>query len=98
LEQAGAQVTVVRCDIADEAAVTALLTQIAAQHPPLRGVVHAAGVLEDGALLQQNGARFAAVLAPKAAGAWHLHQHTRSLPLDFFVLFSSAAGLLGSPG
>jgi NAD(P)-dependent dehydrogenase (short-subunit alcohol dehydrogenase family)/acyl carrier protein len=98
LEQAGAQVVVVSCDIADERAVAELLAQIAARLPPLRGVVHAAGVLNDGVLLQQDWSRFAAVLAPKAAGAWHLHTHTQSLPLDFFVLFSSAAGLLGSPG
>jgi len=89
---------VVSCDIADERAVVELLAHIAAQLPPLRGVVHAAGVLDDGVLLQQDWSRFAAVLAPKAAGAWHLHRHTQSLPLDFFVLFSSAAGLLGSPG
>ncbi|MCC7361799.1 MAG: SDR family NAD(P)-dependent oxidoreductase, partial [Anaerolineales bacterium] len=98
LEQAGAQVVVLSCDVAEEQAVAGLLAHLAAQLPPLRGIVHAAGVLADAALLQQDWARFAPVLAPKVAGAWHLHTQTRSLPLDFFVLFSSAAGLLGSPG
>src|SRR6185503_16441592 len=66
--------------------------------PPLRGVVHAAGVLDDGVLLQQDDRRFAAVLAPKVAAAWDLHVLTRDVALDQFVLFSSAAALLGSPG
>jgi len=65
-------------------------------------VIHSVGVLDDGALLQQNWARFATVLAPKLAGAWHLHQLTQAgetgNTLDFFVLFSSAAALLGSRG
>ncbi|MDH3602014.1 MAG: beta-ketoacyl reductase, partial [Candidatus Tectomicrobia bacterium] len=65
---------------------------------PLRGVVHAAGGLDDGVLQQQTWERFARVLAPKVWGAWHLHTLTRDMPLDFFVLFSSAASLLGAPG
>jgi NAD(P)-dependent dehydrogenase (short-subunit alcohol dehydrogenase family)/acyl carrier protein len=97
-EQAGAQVVCAVCDVAEEEAVAGLIASIAATLPPLRGVVHAAGVLDDGVLLQQNWPRFAQVFAAKAAGAWHLHQHTRELPLDFFILFSSAAGLLGSAG
>jgi acyl carrier protein len=64
----------------------------------LRGVFHAAGVLDDGVLLQQNEERFAAVMAPKVRGAWNLHRLTRDEELDFFVLFSSAASVLGSPG
>ncbi len=66
--------------------------------PPLRGVIHSAGVLEDGALLNQTWERFAKVLAPKVDGAWHLHTLTQDKPLDFFVMFSSVASLLGSPG
>jgi myxalamid-type polyketide synthase MxaC len=97
-EQAGAQVIVAPCDVAQEHEVASLFGFIATQMPPLRGLVHAAGILDDGVLLQQNGSRFEQVVAPKVAGAWHLHQYTRQLPLDFFVLFSSVAGLLGSPG
>ena len=65
--------------------------------PPLAGVVHAAGVREDGVLAQLDEARMKSVLAPKVAGAWNLHRHTADLPLDFFVLFSSAASVLPSP-
>ena len=66
--------------------------------PPLRGVIHAAGVLDDGMLGQQDWSRFAKVMAPKVEGSWNLHMLTRDLPLDFFVVFSSSASLLGSPG
>jgi acyl carrier protein len=66
--------------------------------PPLRGIVHAAGVLDDGVLLEQDWRRFAAVMAPKVLGGWNLHQATLGLPLDLFVLFSSVASVLGSPG
>jgi len=62
---------------------------------PLRGVVHAAGVLDDGILLQQDWERFTRVMAPKVKGL-NLHILTQKLP-DFFVVFSSAASLLGSP-
>jgi aryl carrier-like protein len=66
--------------------------------PPLRGIIHAAGVLDDAILLQSDQERFKKVMAPKIKGAWHLHTLTRDKILDFFVLFSSAASLLGSPG
>src|SRR5262249_32324326 len=98
LEQQGAQVAVLQADVADEQAVERILEQIAASMPPLRGIVHAAGVLDDGVLLKQSWGRFERVLAPKLLGAWNLHTQTRGLPLDFFVLFSSLASVLGSPG
>ena len=66
--------------------------------PPLRGIFHLAGVLDDGVLREQTRERFDRVMAAKVLGAWHLHELTRDLPLDLFVLFSSAAALLGSPG
>jgi hypothetical protein len=66
--------------------------------PPLAGIVHAAGILDDGILLQQTSTRFAAVLAPKVAGAWNLHVLTQDAPLDFMVFFSSMASMLGSAG
>jgi acyl carrier protein len=66
--------------------------------PPLRGIIHAAGVLDDGSLLQQSWSRFEKVMAPKIEGAWHLHALTQHMPLQFFVLFSAGAALLGSPG
>ncbi len=98
LEARGARVLVVQGDVAMAADVTRMLAEIEATCPPLRGIIHAAGVLDDGVLRQQNAERFAKVLAPKVAGAWHLHTQTMDRPLDFFVCFSSVASLLGSPG
>jgi myxalamid-type polyketide synthase MxaE and MxaD len=65
---------------------------------PLRGVIHAAGVLDDATVLQCDWARFRAVLNPKVAGSWNLHEATQNHQLDFFVLFSGAAGMLGLAG
>jgi acyl transferase domain-containing protein len=98
LEQAGARVTVASVDVSKEAEVARLLQQVDAVSPPLRGVVHAAGVLADAALLQQDPERFERVMAPKVAGAWNLHRLTEGRALDFFVLFSSASATLGSAG
>ncbi|MCP4210913.1 MAG: KR domain-containing protein, partial [Halieaceae bacterium] len=67
-------------------------------HLPLRGVIHAAGVLDDGVLSEQNWERFETVLKPKVLGGHYLHEATEHLPLDFFVLYSSVASLLGSAG
>ena len=97
LADMGAHVEVVAADIADAGAVQSLLDQCTALGP-LRGIIHGAGVLDDGVLTAQTAARLAAVLRPKVDGAWHLHTLTQSLPLDFFVCFSSAAALVGSPG
>ncbi|WP_438022408.1 amino acid adenylation domain-containing protein [Sorangium sp. So ce233] len=97
LREAGARVTVVQADVADAAAVQALVSSVPAELP-LRGVIHAAGVLEDGVLSEQTEAQYAKVFAPKARGAWNLHEATRALPLELFVLFSSSASLLGAAG
>ncbi|HEY4002317.1 MAG TPA: beta-ketoacyl synthase N-terminal-like domain-containing protein, partial [Candidatus Xenobia bacterium] len=77
---------------------TDLRALVASLAHPLRGVVHCAGVLRDGMLAQQRWEDFEAVLAPKAAGAWALHEATQDLALDFFVLFSSAASLWWNAG
>jgi NADPH:quinone reductase-like Zn-dependent oxidoreductase/acyl carrier protein len=98
LSAQGARVTVARADVSDRAQVEGVLGEIAASGMPLRGVIHAAVVLDDGLLLHQTPARLRAVMAPKAQGALHLHELTRSMPLDFFVLYASGSGLLGSPG
>jgi len=97
LERGGATVRTVRCDVADEAQVQRLLGEIRKQGP-LRGVFHLAGALDDGALLGQTWERFDKVFRPKVLGAWNLHRYTRADTLDCFVLFSSWASLLGSPG
>ena len=102
MEAAGAQVIVARADVADRAELARVLDDVRARMPPLRGVIHAAGVLEDGLVAQQDRERFRRVMAPKVQGAWNLHTLTlteaEGLPLDFFVLYSSVASLLGSPG
>jgi acyl transferase domain-containing protein len=98
LERAGASVRVASVDISREDEVARLLKELEGTSPPLRGVVHAAGVLEDGALLQQDLGRLERVMAPKVAGAWSLHRLTADKPLELFLLFSSASATLGSPG
>jgi thioester reductase-like protein len=98
LEQAGAKILVAQADVSNEGDVVRVLEAIEASMPPLRGIIHAAGVLDDGILLQQDWKRFTRVMAPKVKGAWNLHLLAQNLPLDFFVVFSSAASLLGSPG
>ncbi|NES40468.1 type I polyketide synthase [Moorena sp. SIO2C4] len=98
LEMAGAQVVVEKADVSDVESITRVLYKIEHSKIPLAGVIHAAGMLSDGVLQNQSWSSFEQVMAPKVQGAWHLHQFTQNQPLDFFVLFSSAASLLGSPG
>ena len=97
LESSGAKVRVAQADVSNSDELSPVFESVKTM-PPLRGVIHAAGVLDDGILLEQDWQRFEQVMAPKVAGAWHLHKLTEELPLDFFVLFSSVASLLGSPG
>jgi pimaricinolide synthase PimS1 len=97
LGELGATVTLAACDVADREALASLLAQVPAQHP-LTAVVHAAGVLDDGILTELTHERVATVLRPKVDGALNLHELTRDLELAAFVLFSSAAATMGSPG
>ncbi|MFC7446919.1 SDR family NAD(P)-dependent oxidoreductase [Rhodococcus daqingensis] len=92
--ESGVEVSAAACDVADRAAVAALLADI----PDLAGVVHAAGVLEDATAVTLSPEQLHAVLRPKVDGAWHLHELTRERDLSAFVLFSSAAGVLGGAG
>jgi NADPH:quinone reductase-like Zn-dependent oxidoreductase len=98
LRALGTTVVAEAVDVGDEAALSALLARLRADGPPLRGVVHSAGVLADAGLLQQDAERFERVLAPKLQGGRLLDRLTRGDPLDFFVLFSSIAAVLGSRG
>ncbi|MES2732031.1 MAG: SDR family NAD(P)-dependent oxidoreductase [Bacteroidota bacterium] len=99
LQKEGVQVEVFLADVSQVTEAQALFQKIdATLSVPLAGLVHAAGVLDDGVLSQQTWERFSAVLAPKVAGAWNLHQLTQDRPLDFFVCFSSMASLVGSSG
>jgi len=97
IEETGVTVSVILGDMGQESDVADLFKQIK-KLPPLKGVIHAAGLLDDGVLQQMTWERFTQVLAPKVAGAWYLHQFTKDLSLDFFVCFSSITSLLGSPG
>jgi acyl transferase domain-containing protein/NAD(P)-dependent dehydrogenase (short-subunit alcohol dehydrogenase family)/acyl carrier protein len=97
LRDIGTDVLVAQADVSDTEQLARVLTEIEQSRPPLRGIIHAAGVLDDGVLASQNWKRFKKVLTPKVLGAWNLHKLTEHLPLDFFVLFSSAAALLWSP-
>lgn len=98
IEQAGSQMIVMQADVSQQEQIAHVLTDIESSLPPLRGIIHAAGFLSDGILLQQNWERFTQVMAPKVEGVWNLHTLTQNKSLDFFIMFSSAASLLGSPG
>ncbi|WP_344280622.1 SDR family NAD(P)-dependent oxidoreductase, partial [Actinomadura napierensis] len=97
LEELGAHVTITACDTADPTQLTELLTAIPAEHP-LTAVIHAAGVTDDAVVTSLTAQQIDKVFAPKVDAAWNLHQQTRHLPLSAFILFSSAAATLGSPG
>ncbi len=94
----GTEVQVLAADISRREDVARALEAVARTGRPLRGLFHAAGVLDDGTLAQQRWERFVTVFAPKVDGTMNLHQATHGAPLDHFVLFSSGAALLGSPG
>ncbi|WP_435857133.1 SDR family NAD(P)-dependent oxidoreductase [Streptomyces mobaraensis] len=97
LEAGAASVDVAACDVADREALAGVLAGIGEEFP-LCAVVHAAGVLDDGLVGSLSLERLAAVLRPKVLGGWNLHELTAGLSLDAFVVFSSAAGVLGAPG
>ena len=98
LENQGVSVFAVAADVGKEDEVRHLISEIQTKHPPLVGVFHTAGVLDDGMLEELTQEQLDIVLQPKAMGAWYLHQHTRELPLHCFVLFSSVSALVGKPG
>ncbi|HEY8358514.1 MAG TPA: SDR family NAD(P)-dependent oxidoreductase, partial [Ramlibacter sp.] len=94
----GLRVEAMQVDIADATTVDRMVQAIVERHGRIDGVVHAAGVVRDGFLLHKSADALRAVFAAKVAGTVHLDAATRGLPLDFFVLFSSAAAALGSAG
>jgi NADPH:quinone reductase-like Zn-dependent oxidoreductase/SAM-dependent methyltransferase/acyl carrier protein len=94
----GANIVVVSADVTRHDDIARVLEDIRQHMPPLRGVVHAAMVLDDGILLQMTAERFRKVMAPKVLGAWNLHTLTQPDNLDFFVMFSSVTTMAGNPG
>jgi acyl transferase domain-containing protein/NADPH:quinone reductase-like Zn-dependent oxidoreductase/acyl carrier protein len=97
-EFSSARVVTRAVDVADAEALGALVSEMRATLPPLRGVIHSAMKIDDAVISQLNADRFRTVLAPKAGGAWNLHVLTRGEPLDFFVMFSSVTSIIGNPG
>ncbi len=87
----------VACDIADRAALAAVIEEIPAEHP-LTAIVHGAGVLDDGVIETLSAEQVERVMRPKVNGALHLHELTEHLKLSQFVMFSSGAAMLGAPG
>ncbi|MBV8611798.1 MAG: KR domain-containing protein, partial [Singulisphaera sp.] len=96
LEQLGATVVVASADVGDPARMAALFEHLRATLPPIRGIVHAAGIITPRTTRDADLATLLAVLRPKVAGTWILHELTRALPLDFFIGFSSIASILGA--
>ena len=92
------QVMVICADVANYQQLAEVFTKIQTTLPPLRGVIHAAGVTDDGIIPSQTQRRFAEVMAAKVTGAENLHSLTENLDLDFFLLFSSSSSLMGTPG
>ncbi|MGA9492826.1 MAG: SDR family NAD(P)-dependent oxidoreductase [Mycobacterium sp.] len=98
IERYRCRIHVRAADVSDESDVVKLLDEIRTELPPLAGVAHLAGVLDDALLGQQTLERFQTTLAPKAFGALHLDRLTKDDDLDFFILSSSVSSLFGSPG
>jgi amino acid adenylation domain-containing protein len=98
LRAAGATVTVVSADVGTRAGARIAIQAAERIGLPLRGVIHAAGTIEDALIGKLNSDQIRRVFNGKVLGAWHLHELTQSKPLDFFVVFSSIAAALGSPG
>ncbi|MGH2958687.1 MAG: type I polyketide synthase, partial [Solirubrobacterales bacterium] len=97
LEQLGAHVRINACDISDRDATKRLLAGIDDEHA-LQGVIHAAGVVDDGLIESMTPRQVEAAMLPKAKGAWNLHELTKQISLKRFVSFSSVAGTIGSAG
>ncbi|MFH0729431.1 MAG: SDR family NAD(P)-dependent oxidoreductase [Pseudomonadota bacterium] len=98
LERSGTRIVVLQADVSQRGDVAAVLNTIGASGMPLKGIIHAAGVFADRLLADHEEALFKTVFAAKVTGAWNLHELTRDIPLDFFVLFSSATSFVCSAG
>ena len=100
LRSSGCDVKAIQCDVSKKEDVETMLTSVRETMPPIRGILHSAGVLDDATIENQSIERFEKVFLPKVSGAWNLHECTLAMgiELDFFVFFSSIASLLGSPG
>ena len=98
LKDQGVKIYIRACDVSDKSALSALIAEIQQVLPPLKGIVHAAMVLEDGLIRNMTQQQLLNVMNPKITGAWNLHEVTSETKLDFFVLYSSATTFVGNPG
>lgn len=98
IEDSGCRLYVRRCDVTDYEALEKIFAEVAADGFPLKGIVHAASVFEDGLIEKLDQAAYENVMRPKADGAWTLHEVSKERELDFFVLYSSVTTLFGNPG
>jgi acyl transferase domain-containing protein/NADPH:quinone reductase-like Zn-dependent oxidoreductase/nucleoside-diphosphate-sugar epimerase/acyl carrier protein len=98
LEARGTSIVVVSADVSTSQGLAALRAAVPGGVTSLRGIVHAAGVLSDGVVMEQTWEQFHRVMAPKVEGTWNLHRLAEDAPLDFFVMFASIASLLGGAG
>jgi NAD(P)-dependent dehydrogenase (short-subunit alcohol dehydrogenase family)/acyl carrier protein len=96
LEAKGAKVFAVACDSSDRAAVKALLATIQQELPPLKGIIHSAAEIIDQPIAEIDLTSLSKVMQNKAEAAWVLHEESREIPLDHFILYSSAANLVGN--
>ncbi|AGP59524.1 hypothetical protein M271_40730, partial [Streptomyces rapamycinicus NRRL 5491] len=97
LAELGAAVDTAACDVSDRAELARVLARVSPEHP-LTAVIHTAGVVDDGVVESLSAQRLETVFRPKADGAWHLHELTRDADLAAFVMYSSAAGVMGGAG
>ena len=97
MEALGCSVSIAAIDVSDAANVARQLQQWSREHPPIRGVIHAAGIMQYEAIVEHSRAAMQNIVRSKAASAWVLHSLLTDAPLDFFVMYSSASSLLSSP-
>ncbi|MFZ1322475.1 MAG: SDR family NAD(P)-dependent oxidoreductase [Ignavibacteria bacterium] len=98
IRSSGTDVKIFKCDITLKEDLQKTINDINATGKNLKGIIHSAGLLDDGILLNQTIEKFEKVLSPKIKGAWYLHELTKDLEIDFFIMYSSIASLLGSAG
>lgn len=98
LKQKGAKFLFLKIDVSDFEKLTTGFVEIEKKMPPIKGVIHAAGILQDSSLMNETWENFYQVIAPKILGSYHIHLLTQQMELDFFICFSSIAAILGSQG
>jgi malonyl CoA-acyl carrier protein transacylase len=94
----GTDVKIIKADVTLKEDLDKLFNEIKKSNFPLKGIIHSVGVLDDGVISNQTKEKFDKVMSPKVLGAWYLHELTKNIELDFFVMYSSVASMLGSAG